>query len=224
MAWPPWMVKFSFHRQLTWCAACREPPCEPSFIRSSSFSTCRVCSCWNRDWVLCELTPNLLSILSQRGSWNDPRIPTVRGMTSTAHPGGSRFSIRSCSWIFKASVVSYQSCRQSCARVSSGRSTCQLPQETAYASGRSRERSCSCSFSSLSLAVTESGSSRSSINLFDMYRSSGTGIARRLWTAISMWNYHLPTLSAWNAHNITAASAWWPTMRASFNEWNQHCM
>ena len=38
-------------------------------------------------------------------------------------------------------------------------------------------------------------SSRSSINLFHTsYRSSGTGIARRLLTATSIWNCHRPSL------------------------------
>ena len=75
--------------------------------------------------------------------------------TSTAR--GSRVSIRSCSllyfWILKVFVVSlaYQSCRQSYARVSSSKSTCQLPQEMAQASGRSRERSCCCSSCGLAI-------------------------------------------------------------------------
>ena len=75
--------------------------------RSSSSGACLVNSCRNCDSVTCELIPNLSSILSQPGSWNDPRMMSripesrpphdFRRIISTAHPRGSRFSIRSCS-------------------------------------------------------------------------------------------------------------------------------
>ena len=59
-----------------------------------------------------------------------------------------------------------------------------MPQEMAQASGRSSKRSRGCSYSDLS--VSESGSSRSSINLFHVScRSSGTRIVRRLLIAAS---------------------------------------